>query len=128
MDHHLYDHLSDTWIKKRSKPQPFINLIIKLLPEDHKALGFPLNQKTIKLPAMAETGCQSCLVGIKLGLTKSDLIPVTMKMHAAYNGGTTTLGATILCISGLDNHGEPVETRQMTYVTDNSDKLFLTIP
>lgn len=66
LDHHLYDHLSDTWIKKRSKPQPFINLIIKLLPEDHKALGFSLNQKTIKLPAMADTGCQSCLAGIQV--------------------------------------------------------------
>ncbi|XP_062586740.1 uncharacterized protein LOC134248350 [Saccostrea cucullata] len=62
LDHHLYDHLSDTWIRKRSKPQPFINLIIKSLPEDHKALGFSLNapQRTIKLPAMADTGCQSC--------------------------------------------------------------------
>lgn len=43
LNHHLYDHLSDTWIKKRSKPHLFINFIIKLLPEDHKALGFSLN-------------------------------------------------------------------------------------
>lgn len=109
LDHHLYDHLSDTWIKKRSKPQPFINLIIKLFPEDHKALDFLLNvtPKTIKLPSMADTGCQSCLAGIqvihKLGLTKSDLIPVPMKMHAANNGGITILGATILRISGLES-------------------------
>lgn len=48
-----------------------------------------------------------------------------MKMQAANNGGITILGATILRISGLDNHSEPVETRQITYVTDNSDKLFL---
>lgn len=37
----------------------------------------------------------------------------------------TIIGAPFLRMSGLDNHGEPVETRQMTYVTDNSDKLFL---
>lgn len=43
LNHHLYDHLSDTWIKKRSKPRLFINFIIKLLPEDHQALGFSLN-------------------------------------------------------------------------------------
>lgn len=43
LDHYFYDHLSDTWIKKPSKPQPFINLIIKLLPEDHIALDFSLN-------------------------------------------------------------------------------------
>lgn len=52
---------------------------------------------------MADTGCQSCLAGVqvihKLGLTKSDLIPLTMKMHAANNGGITILGATILRIS-----------------------------
>lgn len=48
-----------------------------------------------------------------------------MKMHAANNGGITILGATILRISGLNNHGEPFETRQMTYGTDNSDKLLL---
>ncbi|XP_061178429.1 uncharacterized protein LOC133187074 [Saccostrea echinata] len=112
IDHHLYDQLSDTWIRKRSKPQPFINVIIKLLPEDHKALGFSLKAttKTIKLPAMADTGCQSCLAGIKvihrLGLTKLDLIPVTMKMHAANNGGIKILGATILRISGRDNNGK----------------------
>lgn len=79
LDHHLYDHLSDTLIKKRSKPQPFINLIIKLLPEDHIALGFSLNvtPNTIKLQSMADTGCQSCLAGIqvthKLGLTSPAL-------------------------------------------------------
>lgn len=79
LDHHLYDHLSDTLIKKRSKPQPFINLIIKLLPEDHIALGFSLivTLNTIKLQSMADTGCQSCLARIqvthKLGLTSPAL-------------------------------------------------------
>lgn len=42
LDHHLYYHLSNTWIRRHSKPQPFINLFIKLLPEDHKALDFSL--------------------------------------------------------------------------------------
>lgn len=63
---HLHDHLPDTWTKKRPKPQLFINLIIKLLSEDHKALGLSVNvtPKPIKLPAMANIGFQSCLAGI----------------------------------------------------------------
>ena len=79
--------------------------------------------------AMADTGCQSCLADIKvihrLGLKKSDLIPVTMTMHAANNKGINILGATILRISGRNDQGRQIETRQMTYVTDSSDKLFL---
>ena len=46
-------------------------------------------------------------------------------MHAAINKGITILGATIFRISGKDDQGRHVVTRQMTYVTDNSDKLFI---
>ncbi|VDI39664.1 Hypothetical predicted protein [Mytilus galloprovincialis] len=84
---------------------------------------------TVAISAMADTGCQSCLAGIKvihrLGINQTELIPVNMKMHAANNKGITILGATILRISGKDDQGRHVETRQMTYVTDNSDKLFI---
>ena len=46
-------------------------------------------------------------------------------MHAANRKGITILGATLLRIAGKDESGQVVETRQMTYVTDNSDKLFI---
>ena len=54
--------------------------------------------------------------------TQNELIQVNMKMHAANNKGVTILGATILRISVKDDQGRHVETRQMTYVTDNSDR------
>lgn len=77
---------------------------------------------------MADTGCRSCLAGIKvlhrLGFNRSDLIPVTMKMHAANNKGINILDAIIL-LQGTNKHGRPVETRQLTDLTDNSYKLFL---
>ena len=58
IDHHLYDHLSDTWIKKSSRPQPFINLSIRVSSDDYSALGFTLPRQTkpVVLPAMADTG------------------------------------------------------------------------
>ena len=53
---------------------------------------------------MADTGCQSCLAGINLlkamGLQKTHLIPVTMKMTAANSQGIEILGALPLRISG----------------------------
>ncbi len=78
---------------------------------------------------MADTGCQSCLASFsmiqRLGIKKSDLMPVTLKMHAANSKDINILGAVILCFSGKDASGKLVETRQMTYVTNNSDKVFL---
>ena len=131
IDHHLYDNLSESWVRKASKPQPFVNLAIRILPEDYEAFGFNITTRTntIAISAMADTGCQSCLAGInvihRLGINQNELILVNMKMHAANNKGITILGATILRISGKDDQGRHVETRQMTYVTDNSHKLFI---
>jgi hypothetical protein len=131
LDHHIYDQLSETWIKRSSAPQPYIDLTVSAPAEDYKALGFTLTKTSTPamLPAMADTGCQSCLAGIRvihrLGLRKADLIPVTMRMNAANQKGITILGAAILRFSGKDSMGRPLETRQMTYITDNSDKLFI---
>ena len=61
----------------------------------------------------------------RLGLCKDDLIPVTMRMHAANNNGITILGAVILRFSGRAKSGKMIETRQITYVTSNANKLFL---
>ena len=45
IDHHVYDKLSDTWVRQKSKTQPFINVVARVSPEDYSALGFRLNQK-----------------------------------------------------------------------------------
>ena len=132
IDHHLYDNLSDTWIRKPSKPQPFVNHAIRILPEDYEAFCFNITTRTntVAISAMADTGCQSCLSGIRviyrLCINENELIPVNMKMDAASNKGIMILGASILHISDKDGQGRHVETRQMTSVTDNSDKLLLT--
>ncbi|XP_064400425.1 uncharacterized protein LOC135346657 [Halichondria panicea] len=78
---------------------------------------------------MADTGCQSCLAGLnivkKLGLSTVDLLPVTLKMHAADDRNIPILGATILRLSGTSSKGEAVSTRQIVYITKHTDKLFL---
>ena len=48
-----------------------------------------------------------------------------MRMHAANNKGINILGAVILRLSGKDSNNKSVETRQIVYVTDSSDKFFL---
>ena len=68
IDHHVYIKLSDAWVKQHSKLQPFFNVTTKVTKEDYAALGFHLERdtKTASLPAMADTGCQSCLAGLKV--------------------------------------------------------------
>ena len=131
LDHHLYRESSDTWVKEPSQPQPYTKLLVRVQREDYEQFGFipQVNQRAITVHAMADTGCQSCLVGIntihQLGLRKHKLIPVKMKMRAADNNNINILGAAILRFSGQDEAGNVVETRQLTYVTDTSDRLFL---
>ena len=131
IDHYLYDNLNATWVRKGSQPQPYVNVQISTSHDDYKALGFNLNAppKTVSTQAMADTGCQSCLAGEeflhRLGLTRSNLIPVTMRMHTADNKGIRILGATMLHIKATQPDGTPITTRQMTYITDATDKFFL---
>ena len=131
LDHHLYDNLCDRWVRQSSKPQPFIRVSASVDPQDYNKLGFTLNTepKTRAIRAMADTGCQSCLAGIKaihqLGLTEKDLIPVSMRMHAANNRGIKILGAVAITYTGESKSGLTLETRQITYVTDSTDKVFL---
>ena len=77
---------------------------------------------------MADTGCQSCLAGLciirKLGLDITNLIPVSMQMHAANKNKINIMGAAILSISGSCPDGLTISTRQITYITDETDKFF----
>ncbi|CAE1306768.1 unnamed protein product [Acanthosepion pharaonis] len=132
LNHHVYDSLSNTWIKRNSKPQPFINLTVEALPGDHKTLGIELLARVLQ-PLVCRSWptpvAKSCLAGLKvihrLGLRESDLIPVTMHMHTATNSSIRILGAILLRLSSRDPRGQLIETRRMTYITLSSDKLFL---
>ena len=46
-------------------------------------------------------------------------------MHAAINNAINIIGAVVLRFCGQSTSGDSLETRQLTYITDSSDKLFL---
>ena len=60
-----------------------------------------------------------------MGLSKRDMIPVTMRMKAANNGDIAILGAILVRVRGFDRTGAAVETKQMCYITDGADRIFL---
>ena len=83
LDHHIFDDRIG-WITKRSPPQPTVFLTARAHTKDGYRLHTMTRQITIAM--LADTGCQSVLVGIKiihrLGLKKSDLIPVKTRISA----------------------------------------------
>ncbi|RUS74671.1 hypothetical protein EGW08_017577 [Elysia chlorotica] len=133
LDHHVYNEFCRAWEKRASDPQPFVNVTIQAVPSDAQSLGFTptVSRATpsILFSAMADTGCQSCLAGLKLlsrmGLGQRDLLPVNMKMTAANSGAIDIIGALPLRISGTSPTNTKLETFQMVYFTSATDKLFL---
>ena len=80
--------------------------------EDYDHFGFPLKvpQALSFISAMADTGRQSCLAGLKVvtkpGVSIRELIPVNIKMQTANNDNICTLGTTVLSLPGKNNEGE----------------------
>ena len=133
LDHHVFNELHEMWEKRASDPQPLVEVTTQAIPSDAQDLGFhaPFLSPSSKasFPAMADTGCQSCLAGLsllsKLGLEQRHLFPVSMRMTAANNNGIDILGALVLRITGTSPSEHTVHTRQIVYFTRSSDRLFL---
>lgn len=132
LSHHLFDDIQQSWMKRSSQPQPFIDLQVSSSYNDYDTLGFSHLGKDVRgttLKVMADTGCQSCIAGLKamkrLGIHEENLIPVTIKMSAANETSLQILGAAILCFTGMGTDGKSRQTRQIVYVTDSTDKMYL---
>ena len=131
LHHHVFDNLSERWLKKSLKPPPFVTLTASVAHDDYSRLGHSLTAPTsnTQISAIAVTGCQSCLMGVKLlknfGHSMQNLIPVWMKMHAANNDTITIFGAIIFTIRGKSELREVLTTKQIVYVTHDSDRFFL---
>ena len=132
LSHHLFDDIQQSWMRRSSQPQPFIDLQITSSFNDYDTLGFSHLGKDVRcttFKVMADTGCQSCIAGLKaikrLGIQKENLIPVTIKMSAANETSLQILGAAILRFTGMGPDGESRQTRQIVYVTDSTDKIYL---
>jgi len=128
LGHNVYGQRSNRWVGCSSKPQPFVRLSVSIEKEDyqHFELQLSFSADYFLIDAMADTGYQSCLVGLELientGMSRRHLIPVTMRMLSADNHNISILGAVIF---RLRESGCERMTQQIIYVTDSTDKFFL---
>ena len=135
LDHHIYDSLGDTWYKRASAPQPTISVKVQAVPLDAESLRIETTVKkptrSTTIPAVADTGCQSCLAGTPLlrhlGLNISHLIPTSMRMRAANQNAIVIVGALVLWLTATTESGQAMTTRQIVYFTHSTDKFFLSL-
>ena len=128
--HHMFDDESQRWRRQTSQPQPTVDLELSVDPADYSSLGVecPNRTTTITQRVIADTGCQSCLAGTnllrRLGIAEDELVPTSMRMHAANGNHIELRGAVILRISGQSN-GLRRETRQFVYITPSTTAVYL---
>ena len=126
LDHHVFSN--DRWVKRQSLPQPTRHLLVKLIPDDYDRLKIARRPRAAQcnIDGMPDTGCQCCLAGThilrQLGLSRTDLIPVSQRMQAANKSGIHLLGAIIVEISLPDTKAK---SKQMVYETPSVTRLFL---
>merc|ERR1711895_420582 len=89
----------------------------------------PGKLKVYNGPGLVDSGAQIVVIGLKhlygMGLTKKDLVPVSMRIKAANSGGLKLLGGVFLKIFSYSSSGKRWQTRQLAYCADGCDRLFL---
>ena len=78
---------------------------------------------------VSDTGAQSCLWGLKdfyrYGFIKSDLLPVKHSMVAANSERINIVGAILVRLSGLDDHGRSHTAPIMVYISSSTKRFYL---
>jgi hypothetical protein len=128
--HHVFND-DMGWQQRRSQSQPVITISARVCKDDYTHFGRTLASipKGGPITAIADTGCQSCLIGLKvvyrLGLRKADLLAVQHRMNAVNRDSINIMGAVLLRLSGNDKDGYPMETAQVCYVTPDTTNMYL---
>ena len=131
LPHTAYDEYRG-WITSKPESHPELPISVSLCTQGYQQLDIraprTTNRKadTISLP---DTGAQMTVAGVKfihsLGVKKSELIPLSHGVNAANNAGLGLLGGVLATFSGQDCFGNAKTSKQLCYIADNIDSVFL---
>ena len=89
----------------------------------------PQKSRKTYTKSLVDTGAQMVVMGIKtvyaMGLGRKHIIPVGMTIKAANTGGLKLLGGVLVKITGKDQSGKERFTRQLAYIAEEVDRVFL---
>ena len=130
LPHQTWDQSSKSWIQRWSPPQPTLTVQVSTNRADYRQHNQTLRKEgsSPAVPALADTGCQSCLAGPHLmrhlGLEKRDLIKASLTMTSASGNRLPIIGAALTRIKLTQADRE---TRQMVYFSPIATKLYLSL-
>ena len=131
ISHQEYNEI-DGWVTNKNKKHPLISVKIEVSVDDFTSFGLTLNKtklQPVSRIAVADTGAMTMVAGEELvaalGLTESDLIPVSIKLSAANNSKLQILGGIFIKVCGRSKAGEEISTRQLCYIQKGDKKVYL---
>ena len=131
LPHTAYDQYRG-WVASKPEGHPELPIGACLCTSGYEQLGIPtprMKNRLIKTISLPDTGAQMTVVGMRfihsLGLTKSELIPLSHGVNAANNLGLGLLGGALVTFSGSDCNGNTRTSKQLCYVAETIDSVFL---
>ena len=114
----------------RLPPYPTFEVRAEVDTEAYATLGLdapPL--RSADLRAVADSGAQTCLMGLsvlrKFGLGRQHLTRITKRILAANREEIHVLGTIFMKLSGRSASQRRIATSAMVYVTDSTDRFYL---
>ena len=131
LPNHIFEN--GEWIRKNNPGHSMVSIRLSVNAEDHRYFRHPVSDanrlKTVTQAAVADTGCMAITVPPKvaysLGLRRRDLIPCRVRMNGAGQTDLGTLGAFVANVSATTPQGQPVSTKQLAYVCEKVDKMYI---
>ena len=128
-DHYVFDGTRG-WRAGAVSPHPTLEVHAEVDTDAYDTLGLAEPpRRSADVSAVADSGAQTCLLGLpvlcRLGLRKQHLTRVTKRILAANSEEIHVLGAIFLRLTGRNGLQQPVTTSAMVYVTDSTDRFYL---
>ena len=131
LPHTAYDEYRG-WISSRPESHPELPISASLCTQGYQQLDIPppriISRKVVTI-TLPDTGAQMTVAGVKfihsLGVKKSELIPLSHGVNAANTARLGLLGGLLVTFIGEDCLGNMKTSKQLCYVADNIDGVFL---
>ena len=126
LDHRIFDS-QNGWEETESMQHPTLRLRLTAEKTDYDHIGAKFSRIAASyVTVVTDTGAQSCLWGLKdfyrYGFIKSDLLPVKHSMVAVNSERINIVGAILVRLSGLDDHGRNHTAPIMVYISSSTKR------
>ena len=129
--HHGYDKLKG-WILKRPQSHAYIEIQMSLCKSSYQHFKVPVlkaPEKRVRFSAMTDTGAQIVVVSTKemsrIGIRKTDLIPMVSQVSTADDRRMGILGGMFVNISGRSVEGKKISTKCVCYIARGVKGLYI---